>query len=296
MKRIFICVLLITQMFFGLVYAETCTDPRDTFSEYDEVASGKKRNVISSEYYVLSYSWAPQYCKQKVSNKDKKPGGRDYLQCKNDGREFGYILHGLWPQGKFDGEGGYPQYCAGEQNKIDRKILEEFLCMTPSVGLMQHEFEKHGTCMHEERLRAPQKYFGKAKELHSKLILPGDKLKYTTENVQWFVDNNKEVSLKPESIQYYQGGQEWQICYDNNFKLMCCPSNCPSNIGDTEVEGFSDEKCRVKGNISSNSGKKYYFLSRHPNYSEVVIVSAKGERCFPTEVEAIDAGWKKAPN
>ncbi len=79
--------------------------------------------------------------------------------------------------------------------------LKKFLCMTPSVWLLQHEYEFHGTCMHDESLEDPEVYFGKALALYSKLKLPDKKLQFSKENVQWFVDNNPH--LKADAIQYY---------------------------------------------------------------------------------------------
>ena len=43
--------------------------------------------------------------------------------------------------------------------------------------------------------------------------------------------------------------------------------------------------CIVKGNISYNSGTKYYFLSSHRDYLGVRI-NRSGERCFKIEEEA----------
>ena len=31
--------------------------------------------------------------------------------------------------------------------------------------------------------------------------------------------------------------------------------------------GENNSACKVKGNISGNSGNKFYFTERHPNYS-----------------------------
>ena len=47
------------------------------------------------DYYLLSLSWSPSYCLVHPA---------DRYQCQ--GRGFGFVLHGLWPQ--FNA-GGYPQ-------------------------------------------------------------------------------------------------------------------------------------------------------------------------------------------
>ncbi len=269
----------------GFALGGNCIDPLDTFSKYDNSVSADKINDIASDYYVLSYTWAPLHC-NKLNKKTKHPGNKDYLQC-GSGRTFGYILHGFWPQGAMNGTGGYPRACEGDQKKIDRRILEKYLCMTPSLWLLQHEYEYHGTCMHDESLEDPETYFATAYDLHAKLILPEKMLRYNTENVQWFLKHNPH--LIPGSIQYYSRGQEWQFCYDNSFNVIVCPSNTGVSVPEQPMD------CKVKGNISSGSKKKFYFLPSHPNYQAVVITSSKGERCFETEATAIAAGWIKAP-
>jgi ribonuclease T2 len=83
------------------------------------------------DYYLLTLSWSPSYCLLH-------PGDR--YQCQ--GRGFGFVLHGLWPQ--FN-SGGYPEGCAsnvdldGEAEAVGRTLY-------PSPELMRHEWQRHGTC------------------------------------------------------------------------------------------------------------------------------------------------------
>ena len=83
------------------------------------------------DYYLLSLSWSPSYCLVH-------PG--DAYQCQ--GRGFGFVLHGLWPQ--FDA-GGYPQACT---TNVDLDAAAEAVGRTlyPSPRLMEHEWQRHGTC------------------------------------------------------------------------------------------------------------------------------------------------------
>jgi|SRR6478672_3608789 len=53
--------------------------------------------------------------------------------------------------------------------------------------------------------------------------------------------------------------------------------------------------CKIKGNISINTGKKFYHLPGMEDYESTIIDLAKGERWFCTESEAIANGWSKAP-
>jgi ribonuclease T2 len=83
------------------------------------------------DYYLLTLSWSPSYCLVH-------PGDRD--QCQ--GRGFGFVLHGLWPQ--FE-SGGYPQACAADA-ELDLAAEAVGRTVYPSPKLMQHEWERHGTC------------------------------------------------------------------------------------------------------------------------------------------------------
>ena len=71
-------------------------------------------------------------------------------------------------------------------------------------------------------------------------------------------------------------------------------TDLPETSDTTTDSSNIDPNCKVKGNISYNSGRKYYFLFSHRDYEKVKI-NRSGERCFSTEAEAQTAGWTKAP-
>lgn len=82
------------------------------------------------DYYLLSLSWSPSYC---ITHTE------DTAQCT---KGFGFVLHGLWPQNL---GGGYPQSCAtGAQLTPEAQALGRTLF--PSPKLIEHEWERHGTC------------------------------------------------------------------------------------------------------------------------------------------------------
>jgi ribonuclease T2 len=83
------------------------------------------------DYYLLALSWSPSYC-------GVHPADRN--QCQ--GRGFGFVLHGLWPQ--FNA-GGYPQTCETNVG-VDRAAEQVGRTLYPSPQLMAHEWERHGTC------------------------------------------------------------------------------------------------------------------------------------------------------
>ncbi|RXR29248.1 ribonuclease T2 family protein [Sphingobium fluviale] len=110
--------------------------------------------------YTLALSWTPQYCA-------RAPKGD--MQCDLRNGRFGFVLHGLWPDGvaKDGRSGGWPQYCAPAA-PVSRATIAANFCMMPSVRLMQHQWAKHGTCM----ARSPDAYFTRARKAYQALRLP----------------------------------------------------------------------------------------------------------------------------
>lgn len=52
--------------------------------------------------------------------------------------------------------------------------------------------------------------------------------------------------------------------------------------------------CKIKGNISYTTGEKIYHIPGQRFYDITKIDTAKGERWFCTEAEAIKAGWRQS--
>lgn len=87
------------------------------------------------DFYVLSLSWSPTFC-------DTQRGGRNAQQCSAE-RDFGFIVHGLWPQ--YDR--GYPEFCTtGEAGRVPNQLGEPLFDIMPSMGLIGHQWRKHGAC------------------------------------------------------------------------------------------------------------------------------------------------------
>lgn len=108
--------------------------------------------------YTLSLSWSPEHCRTR------RTSVADRFQCGGTGGRFGFILHGLWP----DGRGTqWPQYCRPAA-LLPEKVIRANLCTTPSVQLLQHEYAKHGTCMN----LSADAYFRTSKGLFDKLRFP----------------------------------------------------------------------------------------------------------------------------
>lgn len=95
--------------------------------------------------YTLALSWSPEYCRGKEHR------AADRLQCSTRHGHFGFVVHGLWPEGA---GGNWPQWCRTGPSPAPSTIRQG-LCMMPSTRLMAHEWAKHGSCM----ARRPETYF-----------------------------------------------------------------------------------------------------------------------------------------
>ena len=86
--------------------------------------------------YTLALSWSPEFCRSR----SRDPAHR--LQCSGDAGRFGFIVHGLWPEGARDA----PQWCRKVAPPA-ASVVRGQMCRTPSVDLLSHEWAKHGSCM-----------------------------------------------------------------------------------------------------------------------------------------------------
>ncbi|SFR96151.1 ribonuclease T2 family protein [Sphingomonas jatrophae] len=116
------------------------------------------KRVLPIGSYTLAISWSPEFCRSRRGDE------RAAFQC-GGGNRFGFVLHGLWP----DGEGkDWPQYCA-PASILPERLIRANLCATPSPQLLQHEWAKHGTCMTP---RDPARYFAQSRRLYDRLRFP----------------------------------------------------------------------------------------------------------------------------
>ena len=54
------------------------------------------------------------------------------------------------------------------------------------------------------------------------------------------------------------------------------------------------DDCRIKGNISTQSGERIYHVPGGQYYGRTGITTSKGERWFCSEAEARAAGWRRS--
>jgi ribonuclease T2 len=180
-----------------------------------------RRTSVAS--YVLALGWSPEFCRAR----GKDPAVA--LQCNGKIGDFGFILHGLWPEAKGP---DYPQWCRSAA-VLSRKVVADNICMTPSVQLLQHQWAKHGTCM----ARKPETYFGAAKLLFEAIDFPdmdrlsrqGDKPGEARLNAaglaEAFATYNDGLPANAIKVKTNDRGwlQEVRICLDKKFKPQACP-------------------------------------------------------------------------
>jgi ribonuclease T2 len=93
----------------------------------------KKTSQPKFDYYLLSLSWAPNYCAGHSSDKS--------AECKA-GNHTGFVLHGLWPQAS----AGQPPMNCGHASPASSDVVRHMSEFFPDKSMVQHEWTKHGTC------------------------------------------------------------------------------------------------------------------------------------------------------
>lgn len=108
------------------------------------------------DYYVLSLSWSPNWC---ATEGDAR--GADQCDPRHD---FGWTLHGLWPQF----HRGWPAYCRTPHAPPSRGMTADMADIMGSSGLAWHQWKKHGTCSGLN----PSQYFGLSRRAYGLVKRP----------------------------------------------------------------------------------------------------------------------------
>lgn len=174
------------------------------------------------DFYVLSLSWSPAYCTLEGRKADPS-------QC-NAAKPYRFIVHGLWPQY----ERGYPDRCSTSQYP-SREQIRSVSDLTPSPGLVRHEWEKHGSCSG----LSPADYFTVMRAASARLVIPaqfsGNGLALSPQAVETaFVRANPGLSPGGMSTSC-EGGllTEVRVCLTKSLEFRSCPevdrSGCRAN-------------------------------------------------------------------
>ena len=175
------------------------------------------RRLLAIGGYTLALSWSPQYCATAR-------GGDSAFQCGGRNGRFGFVLHGLWPDGV---RGQWPQYCRAA-DLLPRQVVRQNLCATPSVQLMQHEWAKHGSCM----TTRPELYFNLSRAFYEGLSYPDmtalarRKDLTVRDFTTAFARANKGLRADMMRVQATRGDSlaEVQLCMDRTMEYVRCPA------------------------------------------------------------------------
>lgn len=168
------------------------------------------------DYYLLTLSWSPEFCHSHSDNP----------QCS---RHDGFVMHGLWPQYI---NGKWPQYCSRASGLADPETMTDIM---PDVHLVEHEWEKHGTC---SGLSAPQ-YFNEVRtafasvRIPQPLANPHHQQRFTPAQLkQMLVEANPQWATADVAIgcgnNYLTGVS---VCMDRNLHSIACKAvhDCRAN-------------------------------------------------------------------
>jgi ribonuclease T2 len=207
------------------VYAqdERSSDPQDG----DAPRAPAEAGVF--DYYILALSWSPSYCAGAASAE------RDPLQC--DGtRPFAFVVHGLWPQN----ERGWPEACATEQPAdVGDELKDSMLDLMPSPNLIEHEWDKHGTCAgvsqddyfrtvraFRERVRIPQEF----------ARLPEARTITAAEIEAAFIAANSGLDDSGIAVSCNRGRlREVRVCFSREGAFRSCGTDVRDTCGDEAV-------------------------------------------------------------
>lgn len=161
------------------------------------------------DYYLLALTWSPSWCAESRNARSE--------QCEPD-RDFGFTLHGLWPQ---DADGGWPEDCRSGKADATRRQTAAMADIMGSSGLAWYEWKKHGRC---SGLSAAD-YFAAARTAYETLEKPAATRSPVTaaELETAFLAANPD--LRPESvIVTCRSGrvQEVRICLSKDLRYRPC--------------------------------------------------------------------------
>jgi ribonuclease T2 len=166
------------------------------------------------DYLLLSLSWSPTWCALEGD-------ARNSPQCDDD-KDFGWVLHGLWPQY----EDGWPSYCPSVKRPPSRGMTAEMADIMGAPGVAWHQWKKHGTCT---GLEAAQ-YYALMRLAYGKITRPAilrdlgrDVRLPATVIEEAFLEANPSLKRDQITITCKKGRiQEARICLDTELKPRRC--------------------------------------------------------------------------
>lgn len=198
--------------------AYQCSAPRAPVSVPRVQPDGPRRQMEVAGY-TLALSWSPEYCRFRQDS------AKDARQCSGRAGRFGFIVHGLWPEGP---RGSWPQWCPARRALSPAEVARN-LCMTPSAALLAREWAKHGSCA----FPGPETYYKVTRILWNSLRWPDyDRISrqegLTAGDVRKaFADANPHWEPDMIGLELNSRGwlEEMRLCYASDFKPAACDAS-----------------------------------------------------------------------
>jgi ribonuclease T2 len=180
----------------------------------------KKKSAKASagnfSYYLLTLSWAPDFCAIPANPKDPAECGK--------GRKVGFVVHGLWPQ---NDQSRGPENCGG--SPVSQSIVNLMLKYIPTASLIQHEWTTHGTCSG----LSTADYFAAVRKARDSVTIPADfqapdhSVKLSPSDIESkFAASNPSFPKTAFRTSCTSGTlQEARICFSKNLSPQACTAS-----------------------------------------------------------------------
>ena len=169
----------------------------------------------------------------------------------------------------------------------------------------------------------PEECYGKEASEYTKKELFDKFVKIETDPSQDLYDTHNRLLayIFTDSTNFNKGlienGYAYEFTYDKPYKYqkefkeaeekakndeagLWSPTACPDKTEKTSsgtsqsTQKNNTQNCKIKGNISYNTGEKIYHVPGQKYYEDTVIDERSGERWFCSEAEARAAGWRRS--
>ena len=182
------------------------------------------------DYYVMALSWSPSWCAIEGD-------ARQSPQC-DPSDDFGWILHGLWPQY----EDGWPANCRTSFRNPSRRQTSEMADIMGTSGLAWHQWNKHGVCSG----LSSEDYYALSRLAYEKITRPPvfrrlDRAVTLPASVieDAFVQANPDLDRDQITVTWKQDYiQEARICLTRDLEFRECGRDVirDCNLGDAQLD------------------------------------------------------------
>lgn len=213
----------------ALAQSYQCRIPEGPVSVPEPRQDGRTSEIPVTGY-TLALSWSPEFCRFRADS------ARHARQCSGRDGRFGFIVHGLWPEGQ---GASWPQWCE-TRAALTAEAIRQNMCLTPDTALLAHEWTKHGACM----VNRPETYFRVTRILWNSLRWPDfDRVSrrdgLTAGDVRTaFAEANPHWEVEMIGLKLNERGwlEEMRLCYARDFKPEPCDAR---RFGPTNDEPVS---------------------------------------------------------